>query len=332
MYADWGFNDIGSFIRSSGNLAGVLERYIHYLFHVNDIERFTGSGSPVGNVSSERLTNWIMNYDRSFRTGYLPIPSRREISNDLFTNTIDNDRLAQGFRRGRNRHEIDAGDTRDLRVFDESRRRNFWSRLWNGGAQFAFETLEIRPIEELPEIFPTGTTAEISRQLFVNYDDVAGLRNFHAQATENYETVFMFRFAVTDYMARWLTVYRYRDTAWWEYVVGWLVQQRRQYEGEMYKAQQTVFFDFDIISLTFYGEFGHIVIPVVMDPIDIIPDITPPAYDPPSPWDLTFWFMLIVGLLLLMLLLLLIAPFLPLLAKIFAVLLYLLLHLILLSF
>ena len=318
LSASWGFNDVGNFIRTSGHHVGQLERYMHYLFHVNNIETFSGTDLPVGSVSSEQLSNWIFNYNASFRNGHLPIPSR-QVSADLFTNTIDADRLAQGIRRGHNIQEIDAGDVQDLLFYDNVRRTSFWQRFWSGGQQFVFGDLMsegLKPIEALPEIFPVGTNAQLSRQLFVNMADIPDLRSFHATATANYETVFLFRFAVTDYHARWLTIFDDKDLAWWEIITLGLLQQRTRYEGQMYKAQQTVFLDFDIISLTFYGQFGYIVIPVVMSPIDIIPDITPPAYDPPPQWDWTNWFRLLLGLILLILLLVLLTPFLPIIATI----------------
>jgi len=130
------------------------------------------------------------------------------------------------------------------------------------------------------------------------------LRTFHTQATARAETVFLFRFAVTDYHSKWLTLFNNIDTAWWEYILGWIITQQRNFEGEVYKAQQTVFFDFDIISLTFKSDdLGYYTIPVVSDPQDIIPDVTPPAYDPPPQWgwnpewpDWLRWVMLGLGL------------------------------------
>jgi len=321
LTASWGFNDVGNFIRSSGHHIGHLERYMYYIFHVNNIETYSATDLPIGCVSSQQLTNWIMNYNYSSRNGFLPLGSHRQISADLFTNTIDSDRLALGLNRGHNIREIDAGDVQDLLFYNDVRRTTFWERLWSGGEQFVFGDLiqeGLAPIQDLPAVFPTGTNAQIARELFVNIRDVPHLRNFHAQATARDETVFLFRFAVTDYHARWLTIYNNLDTAWWEHIFGWIVQQTRRYEGQLYKAQQTVLLDFDIIQLTFYGEFGHIVIPVVSDPIDIIPDITPPAYDPPPIHDWTWWLRLMLGLLLLILLLVLLMPFLPLVANILA--------------
>ena len=320
LSAAWGFNDVGNFVRNTGFNAGVVEQFMHYIFHVNNIETHDGTNLPVGGVSGDDLSDWIHNYNASFRTGELQVGGRT-FSNDLFTDTIDSDRLANGIVRGHNVRDIDAGDVQDLLFYDNVRRTTFWERFWSGGEQFVFGDLiseGLAPIEALPQTFPSGNNNQLSRQLFVNIADVPDLRAFHNAATARDETVFLFRFAVTDYHARWLTIYSPTDMAWWEYIFGWIISQQTRFEGELYKAQQTVFLDFDIISLTFYGEFGYITIPVVSDPIDIIPDITPPAYDPPPTLDLTWWLRLFLGLFVLILLLVALMPFIPLIASLVA--------------
>ena len=49
-------------------------------------------------------------------------------------------------------------------------------------------------------------------------------------------------------------------------------------DSNSYFFQQTVNLDFDIIDVTFSRNGVETVIPVVMDPIDNIPDGTPPVY------------------------------------------------------
>ena len=44
-----------------------------------------------------------------------------------------------------------------------------------------------------------------------------------------------------------------------------------------YVAQQSVFFDFDVIDLTFNKDGVYTVIPAVSDPIDIVNDLTSPT-------------------------------------------------------
>ena len=55
--------------------------------------------------------------------------------------------------------------------------------------------------------------------------------------------------------------------------------------GQAYRAWESVFFDFDIIQLTFNRDGKYTVIPAVASPIDIVNDITPPVQMPDdTPW------------------------------------------------
>lgn len=320
LNAGWGYNDIAGLMYA--NRGQIPEKYMNYLFKVNDIEKYSASELPKGGISSEVLSDYIMNYDKSFRNGYLPI-NERQISADLFTDTIDSDRIANGIQRGYNLIEVDADETQSLTFYDGIHQNSFWEWFWSGGVPYTLGSeLErtLIPIEALPAVFPTGSDSQLAEQLFVNVADISKLRSFHTAATVNDETVFLFRFAVTDYKCDWLTLYDDKNTAWFEILTLGLVQERRQFEGEIYRAQQTVFLDFDIIQLTFNGERGYYAIPVVSDPTDIIADITPPSVDPPQQWQLPAWLTLLLALIVGVLLLLILAPFLP---TIFSVLMWL---------
>ena len=73
-----------------------------------------------------------------------------------------------------------------------------------------------------------------------------------------------------------------------------------------YVAQETVFLDFDVLSLTFDSGYREHVIGVVAEPIDIINGLTPPS-------DLkveeTSWFKIVVRLVLLAIAAVLLIPF-----------------------
>ena len=79
-------------------------------------------------------------------------------------------------------------------------------------------------------------------------------------------------------------------------------------KGQAYIAQESVFFDFDIIQLTFNKEGEYTVIPVVSNPITIVDDVTPPTNIPKEEVQ---WWRIILALVLLVLLLVLLAPVLP---------------------
>ena len=74
----------------------------------------------------------------------------------------------------------------------------------------------------------------------------------------------LFRFATSDYYAAPADIYQ---SDFWGTV----------HKGQAYVARQSVFFDFDVIDLTFNKDGVYTVIPVVSDPIDIVNDITSPT-------------------------------------------------------
>ena len=78
-------------------------------------------------------------------------------------------------------------------------------------------------------------------------------------------------------------------------------------------AQESVFFDFDIIQLTFQRDGVYTVIPVVSSPIDIVNDITPPTDHSEDAW----W-KILIAILILILLVYLLWPVLPYVIKLIA--------------
>ena len=68
-----------------------------------------------------------------------------------------------------------------------------------------------------------------------------------------------------------------------------------------------MFFDFDIIQLTFNKDGDYTIIPVVSSPIDIVNDVTPPT----NISDGLEWWQVILAIVLVVLLLVLCYPILP---------------------
>ena len=275
--ADWTFNE--GAIRGTRLGHSNPQEFIYYLFLVDEIRRWNMAESsfPVGGVSDQQLLNHILNYNTSFRNGTLYLGGRY-ISADLFSDTIDQRRLDAGMVRGHNVVEIDAGDTVDIFFYEDVRLSTWWERLWGAGRHQLNELTDrtIAPIFQLPARFPTGISHdELGSQWFVRAEDVLKLREFHQEATRNNERVFLFRFAVTEYYSEWLTIIQR----------AWSFLGQTPINDETYMAQTTVFMNFNIITLTFRGEFGYYVIPVVSNPIHITPGPTPPTHEPPpNPW------------------------------------------------
>ncbi len=108
------------------------------------------------------------------------------------------------------------------------------------------------------------------------------------------KTVFLFRYAVSEYTEDSMySLLEYSSD-------GYYATNHMNYTTDVSIRQEYVYLGFDIISLTFKGEDGMLtVLPVVADPIDVIPDsegmgdvIDNTNPDPPVPW----WVWLIVGI------------------------------------
>ncbi len=210
-------------------------------------------------ISSERLTKYIYTYNSSSNKGYLPIKNGT-ISADLFQDDVD-----EGRTKGYNVATIHADQKFDLLSYSDTH------NLWDTYLDYGFLNLITgniptdESIKGVDPIYPISKNDvkdiyTMSSNLLVDSEFCEELKNFVTEQ-EN-RTTFLFRFAVTDYKS-------YKVTNW-DYSP----------EDVGYVAWETVFLDFDIIHLEFYNSNERLVVPIVADPIDIIPSITPPPV-----WD-----------------------------------------------
>ena len=190
---------------------------------------------------------------------------------ELFVDSIDEDRIQYlanpADKRGYVTRTIDAGEMQNLlQIKDQS----WWDRLWHG---VKTENLSFAPIVDLMEdkgkILAMDADLFASTYLIGNQDKETVFADVKAML-EAGEHAILFRFAVTDYYA---STARF-DTAG---------DRKGIFDNEIamspqdgYVAQQTVFLNFDIITLTFRKDDVEKVIGVVASPIDIINGLDPP--------------------------------------------------------
>lgn len=127
---------------------------------------------------------------------------------------------------------------------------------------------------------------DISERLYISSGDVQDLKNF-CNAPENEGcTVYLFRYQTTDYIAQEATLFEKGG------LYGW-----REVDTNAYFFQETVNLDFDIIDVTFSNGEVDTVIPVAMDPIDVVPSATPPVHTTSDAKDPAWWayVILVVG-------------------------------------
>ena len=177
----------------------------------------------------------------------------------LFEDSVDMNRV-----KGQQQHTIYADKLFDLDTFGDT--NNWFTVFLNFGFSYkdAYEDLkEIAPIYEVKaeDVLLSKTSAQISSSLYVAENDVDEIRSAYNEASANDETLFLFRFAATDYYAEDISDF---------FIDG------KEIDCNGYIAQETVFLGFDVISLTFFDDHVSTVIPVAASPIDIVPDITNP--------------------------------------------------------
>lgn len=249
---------------------------------VGGIYDFLYTESVAGDVESSTIKNWMYNYSNDLGNGYIDC-NGRTISKDLFMNHVD-----EGRTMGYNDRTIDLADTFDLLSYDSN--HTWWDKLWDYGMSWPETDGDLKDVKPIVEVRSTDlltSNQEISDNLLININDVGELKTFYAEESAKGNRVILFRFANTDYFS---------------HEVG--RRELNEQNADTYIASQTVFFDFDIIELTFNKDGVYHVIPVVSSPQDIVNDFTAPATE-------MEWWKIVLAVVLLILLIVLIAPAIP---------------------
>ena len=222
---------------------------------------FDSEGSDVFNYTlpSERIEEYLYSYggDRS----------------DLLTENVGDDRSVY------NLVDFDADeDAFDFTAYEPDVKGlgQLWDYLFKED-QAVLQ--DVAPIIAISSKDLSGTAESVSERLLVGEADVSDIKTYVANAEANDQTVFLFRFACTEYYSEEVNVYKY-ENHWSD---GVPLNHNFNNIGLMdcaYVAQENVFLGFDIIQLTFNADGVYTVIPVVASPVDIIPSVTPPAEDP----------------------------------------------------
>ena len=259
---------------------------LYYMFLVDSISEYDPYAEVVeiGGIQSNDLYEYIKRYNKTYNNGTLPIKDGT-ISADLFESDIDDSRKIDNehgkIQMGYSYYDFDADvDLQTLKSWSDTS-PSFWENWVNFGLGAAFTggpeetSITVAPIQILKETDLQGTNAEISSRLLINSADVNALKSEYNDAvtinssSDEEKVVVLFRFATSDYYSEGVDIIELGEGFLWS---------DKMTSGQAYIAQESVFFDFDIIQLTFNKEGTYTVIPVVASPIDIVNDITPPVY------------------------------------------------------
>lgn len=158
--------------------------------------------------------------------------------------------------------------------------KSFWDKLFNRDTQYeggAIENEEIYAIHEVTATDLTGNKKVVADRLYISQSDYDELMKAYSNAQNADETLYLFRFAKSEYMSQEASLLEEKKliTEYWAEV-----------DSNAYFFSSSVYLDFDIIDVTFKKGEVKTVIPVVMSPIDIFSESTPPidTTEDDPPW------------------------------------------------
>lgn len=268
---DWVYNaHPGDGVRAEANT--YCER-LNWLFSTNgaDISEYV--------LSSARLQSYVDTYDKSHDEGNLPIPGK-QINGDLFEDGLSADRAAVDYVGNDIHHKqfnFDANEEFDMLNYDDS--NSGWIKFFNALFGFAPSDVDqsykgISPIHIVTD--DDMAQPDIAKNLLIDGRDepLQKFRDFYNNSVKDNDgdgkpdyKVVLLRFAQTDFMR--LPVMAYNNHTG--------TNLDKQYGASTYVVQESVFYNFDVLELTFNDKGVYTVIPVVNDPIDIFNDIQLPA-------------------------------------------------------
>ena len=261
--------------------------YLKWLFPVQDVE-----DADDYRVSREKVEAYMKSYTKKFPNEELILG---KYAASLFVDSIDEDRIQflqykdSGATSGYVNLEFSIDDSNEY--VDSDKDQSKWNKFWFGEK---YENYTYSPIVTLSAADLDLSDDAFSEKFFVGKEDVARIKKNAKEDLAHDKVPVLLRFAVTDY---------YASTARFDYAEEDAFEMS---DHDGYVAQETVFLDFDVLSLTFDSGYREYVIGVVAEPIDIINGLTPPS-------DLkveeTSWFKIVVRLVLLAIAAVLLIPF-----------------------
>lgn len=182
------------------------------------------------------------------------------------------DGVGSGRTAGYNKKVFDAGDSAIV-ISHKNEQISAWTRFWSifDKNLIKYDKMQdVSPIYLLQEKDLASADTLISSGLMWGLDDVQALKTRYRLAKSSDSKTVVFRFAITDYFSKVANVFK-NGGAYLGDGVGDTT--------ELTFTEQNVFFDFDIIDLTFKKDGVFTVIPTANSPIDIVGPVEPPLED-----------------------------------------------------
>lgn len=236
-------------INSTDRVISVL----YWLFYAGDGENSADEYALSSEAIEEKLVEFTEQYGG-------------ELVNDRYSRVLF-DSVAEEF----TELNIPAELEYDLR--NEVLGSSWWDKLWGitHDESAAFDGVKaICEVQEGDFVIRDNVldTEETADNLYIAPEDVEAFKEFYDENKAD-SVVYLFRYQVSDYISAEASLFEPDD---------FIGDSWSRTDTNAYFMQETVNLDFDIIDLTFTKDNVDTVIPVVSDPINNIPDGTPPVY------------------------------------------------------
>ncbi|MCM1532389.1 MAG: hypothetical protein NC114_08980 [Ruminococcus flavefaciens] len=235
--------------------------YLRYIFYADggDADNYTLPASKLIGNKAEGVKGWFETYTEKY--GGRLVNDR--YSKDLFE-SIDTKFT-----------DVTISSDDEYTLTDNTVSDTIWKRLF-GGSVTDRKTYTMSAIQKVTtsDINSYSDKSLFCDKFYIAESDYTDFTNYVKSAASKKETVYLFRYNQSKYVSNEVTEYK-RKTEW--YLIGGNFGAYDVIDTNAYFAQTWVQLDFDIIDLTFTKDNVDTVIPVVMSPMDIVPDLNPPV-------------------------------------------------------
>lgn len=216
-----------------------------------------------------------------------------EMYGGRYSAALFSDKVDEGHTRGYNPSVVIHADDDQVIWWNETT-KTWWQYIF-GGYNVDTQYDSMKAIVTLTEKDLNGSDTAVADTLCVSASDVPKLREEYKAAGKT-ETVVLLRFGTSKYFSAPAAAYYCQEkdnTEPKDTIDEWIARRIHWQQSDKdivsYLAWQTVYLDFDIISLTFTDKDVSVVVPVVSSPTDAIGGISPPLEEDYGDGSIAWW-------------------------------------------
>ncbi len=265
--------------------------YLPYLFYREDAK---------SQVSAEELKQWINEDYANFSSAFMDYSKTRHAVNgvdggELFREKIPGTNHLRRLFENYDKKVTDAYIRHDDKypITSVTWGQNFFEWLFGNGHHIVekYET-DVEAIHEVTRSDFKRTIKETCDNLFISELDYDKFKEFYDLNREK-NIIYLFRFASSERQTSSLLNFIIEKEDWTSARICKALQGEENKPG--YAFQDDCFLNFDIIDISYEKKGAQYTIPVVMSPIDIVPNITPPPETIKGKGGLPWWVWVLVA-------------------------------------